>query len=41
MTRSLDEIRMADPHTHDEWREIIGTLVAPQRRRAINTCTGR
>ncbi len=27
MTRSLAEMRMADPHTHDEWREIVGTLV--------------
>lgn len=27
LARSLAEIRMADPHTHDEWREIIGTLV--------------
>ena len=27
MTRSLAEIRMRDPHTHEEWREILGKLV--------------
>jgi D-alanine transaminase len=27
LTRSLAEIRMADPHTRDEWRDIIGTLI--------------
>lgn len=30
MTRSLREIRMEDPHTADEWREIIAKLIAPQ-----------
>ncbi len=28
LTRSLGEIRMRDPHTRDEWRNIIGTLIA-------------
>ncbi|HEY8509680.1 MAG TPA: D-amino acid aminotransferase [Steroidobacteraceae bacterium] len=27
MTRSLAEIRMEDPHTRSEWRNIIGTLI--------------
>ena len=27
LTRSLGEIRMADPHTHEEWRGILGKLV--------------
>jgi len=27
LTRSLGEIRMADPHTHEEWRRILGGLV--------------
>jgi D-alanine transaminase len=27
LTRSLGEIRMEDPHTQDEWREIIGDLI--------------
>jgi D-alanine transaminase len=27
MTRSLAEIRMADPHTPDEWRQILGDLI--------------
>src|SRR6185437_3523100 len=27
LTRSLAEIRMADPHSHEEWREILGKLV--------------
>jgi D-alanine transaminase len=27
MTRSLHELQMRDPHTHDEWREIIGQLI--------------
>ncbi len=27
LTRSLAEIRMADPHTHEQWREILGRLV--------------
>jgi D-alanine transaminase len=27
MTRSLNEIQMRDPHTHEEWREILGQLV--------------
>ena len=27
MTRSLAEIRMPDPHTREEWREIIGSLI--------------
>ena len=27
LARSLGEIRMEDPHTRSEWREIIGTLV--------------
>jgi D-alanine transaminase len=30
MTRSLGEIRMADPHTAEEWRDIIAKLIAPQ-----------
>jgi D-alanine transaminase len=30
MTRSLGEIQMEDPHTADEWREIIAKLIAPQ-----------
>src|SRR3954467_12301660 len=30
MTRSLGEIRMEDPHTAEEWREIITKLIAPQ-----------
>src|SRR3569833_550270 len=30
MTRSLGEIRMEDPHTADEWRDIITKLIAPQ-----------
>src|SRR5438309_12128441 len=28
LTRSLREIRMADPHTRDEWRGILSTLVS-------------
>jgi D-alanine transaminase len=28
MTRSLTEIRMRDPHPHEEWREILGKLIA-------------
>jgi D-alanine transaminase len=27
MTRSLAEIRMRDPHTAEEWREILGKLI--------------
>src|SRR5215831_19019671 len=27
LTRSLGEIRMKDPHTRDEWRKILGTLI--------------
>jgi D-alanine transaminase len=27
MTRSLNEIQMRDPHTHEEWHEILGQLV--------------
>jgi D-alanine transaminase len=30
MTRSLGEIRMEDPHTAEEWREIIAKLITPQ-----------
>ena len=30
MTRSLGEVRMEDPHTPDEWRDIIAKLIAPQ-----------
>jgi D-alanine transaminase len=30
LARSLSEIRMEDPHTADEWREIITRLIAPQ-----------
>ena len=30
MTRSLGEIRMEDPHTADEWRDIITRLITPQ-----------
>ena len=29
MTRSLTEIRMEDPHTREEWHEIIAKLIAP------------
>jgi D-alanine transaminase len=29
MTRSLAEIRMEDPHTREEWHEIIAKLIAP------------
>jgi D-alanine transaminase len=29
MTRSLGEIRMNDPHTRDEWHEIIAKLIEP------------
>jgi D-alanine transaminase len=29
MARSLEEIRMHDPHTPEEWREIVATLIAP------------
>lgn len=28
MTRSLAEIRMPDPHTPDQWRSILGNLIA-------------
>jgi len=28
MTRSLNEILMRDPHTHTEWRDILGGLIA-------------
>ena len=28
MTRSLGELQMRDPHTHEEWHEILGKLVA-------------
>jgi D-alanine transaminase len=28
MTRSLTEIRMADPHTRDEWRTLFSTLIS-------------
>ncbi len=28
LTRSLGEIRMQDPHSRDEWRTIIATLIA-------------
>ncbi|MDB6009238.1 MAG: D-amino-acid transaminase [Gammaproteobacteria bacterium] len=28
MTRSLGELQMRDPHTHEEWREILGKLLA-------------
>jgi D-alanine transaminase len=28
LTRSLAEIRMQDPHTRNEWREIFATLIA-------------
>jgi D-alanine transaminase len=27
MTRSLNEIQMRDPHTHEEWHEILGQLI--------------
>lgn len=27
LTRSLAEIRMADPHTRGEWRELVATLI--------------
>src|ERR1700750_398162 len=30
MTRSLGEILMEDPHTPEQWREIITKLIAPQ-----------
>jgi D-alanine transaminase len=29
MTRSLAEIRMDDPHTREEWHDIIARLIAP------------
>ena len=29
LTRSLSEIRMDDPHTREEWHEIIAKLIAP------------
>ena len=29
MTRSLAEIRMEDPHTREQWHEIIAKLIAP------------
>jgi D-alanine transaminase len=29
LTRSLAEIRMEDPHTREEWHEIIAKLIAP------------
>jgi D-alanine transaminase len=29
MTRSLGEIRMEDPHTRDEWHEILSKLIEP------------
>jgi len=29
MTRSLGEIRMEDPHTREEWHDIIAKLIAP------------
>jgi len=28
LTRTLEQIRMKDPHTRDEWREIIASLIA-------------
>ena len=28
MTRSLNELLMRDPHTHGEWREILGGLIS-------------
>jgi D-alanine transaminase len=28
LTRSLNELRMRDPHTHEEWRDILGGLVS-------------
>jgi D-alanine transaminase len=27
LTRSLAELRMRDPHTHEEWRQILGALI--------------
>ncbi|MBV8740396.1 MAG: aminotransferase class IV, partial [Sinobacteraceae bacterium] len=27
LTRSLTLLRMQDPHTRDEWRRILGTLI--------------
>src|SRR5690348_10298052 len=32
MTRSLSELLMRDPHTHDEWRAILGGLVEANGR---------
>lgn len=29
LTRSLAEIRMEDPHTREQWHEIIGKLITP------------
>jgi D-alanine transaminase len=29
MTRSLDAIRMEDPHTRDEWHDILAKLIEP------------
>ncbi|HZO21636.1 MAG TPA: D-amino acid aminotransferase [Steroidobacteraceae bacterium] len=28
LTRSLKQVRMDDPHTRQEWRELLGTLIA-------------
>jgi D-alanine transaminase len=28
MTRSLNELLMRDPHTHEEWRDILGGLIS-------------
>jgi D-alanine transaminase len=28
LTRSLEELQMRDPHTHEEWRAILGKLIA-------------
>jgi D-alanine transaminase len=27
LTRSLAELRMRDPHTHEQWRQILGALI--------------
>jgi D-alanine transaminase len=32
MTRGLEAIRMEDPNTREEWRELIGTLIARNGR---------
>ena len=43
LTRSLRELGMEDPHTREQWHEIIATLIernAPHSERH-SMCTGR